>query len=92
MPTYDYECQKCRHKFEAFQSITAATLKKCPECGKHSLRRLIGAGAGIIFRGSGFYITDYKQGSSAGAKAAGKSSPGKASGGTDSSTGSDPSS
>lgn len=60
MPTYEYECQKCEHKFEEFQSITAKPLRKCPACGKQSLRRLIGTGAGIIFKGSGFYQTDYR--------------------------------
>jgi putative FmdB family regulatory protein len=60
MPTYDYLCQKCEHKFEQMQSITANSLRKCPECGKMSLKRLIGAGAGIIFKGSGFYETDYR--------------------------------
>lgn len=59
MPTYEYECEKCRHKFEVFQSITADPLKKCPTCnGK--VRRLIGVGAGLIFKGSGFYTTDYR--------------------------------
>ena len=58
MPTYDYECEKCGHKFEAFHSMTAESLKKCPKCsGK--VKRLIGAGAGLIFKGSGFYATDY---------------------------------
>lgn len=61
MPTYDYRCDACRHEFDAFQSITDAALKKCPKCGKNKLRRLIGAGAGIIFKGSGFYETDYKR-------------------------------
>lgn len=60
MPTYDYLCGKCGHEFEKFQSITAGTLKKCPECGKMSLQRLIGTGSGIIFKGSGFYQTDYR--------------------------------
>jgi len=60
MPTYDYECENCGHQFEQFQSITAKPLKKCPECGKMKLQRLIGAGAGIIFKGSGFYQTDYR--------------------------------
>jgi len=59
MPTYEYECRKCGHKLEKFQSITAAPLKKCPSCGKMSLHRLLGAGAGIIFKGTGFYQTDY---------------------------------
>jgi putative FmdB family regulatory protein len=61
MPTYDYKCAACGHRFEAFQSITAAALDKCPECGKKRLERLIGAGAAVIFKGSGFYQTDYKQ-------------------------------
>lgn len=60
MPTYDYQCQACGHTFEAFQSITAKPMKKCPECGKSRLKRLIGTGAGIIFKGSGFYETDYR--------------------------------
>lgn len=60
MPTYDYRCQACNHKFEEFQSITAKTLRKCPECGKLKLQRLIGIGAGVIFKGSGFYETDYR--------------------------------
>ncbi len=55
MPTYDYECQACDHRFEKFQSIMANPLKKCPECKKMSLQRLIGTGAGVIFKGSGFY-------------------------------------
>lgn len=60
MPTYAYACEQCDHEFEAFQSITARSLRKCPECGKVALRRLIGTGAGIIFKGSGFYETDYR--------------------------------
>ena len=60
MPTYDYECRNCHHAFEEFQSITAKHLRKCPVCGKRTLKRLIGAGAGVIFRGSGFYTTDYR--------------------------------
>ena len=60
MPTYDYECRECEHLFEEFQSITAKPLRRCPECGKNKLRRLIGAGAGVIFKGSGFYETDYR--------------------------------
>jgi putative FmdB family regulatory protein len=70
MPTYDYRCKKCNHEFEAFQSMSEPTLKTCPQCGKRSLQRLIGAGAGIIFKGNGFYITDYKRGSSSSAGAA----------------------
>ena len=60
MPTYDYVCDNCDHAFEEFQSITAKNLRKCPECKKSKLRRLIGAGAGVIFKGSGFYETDYR--------------------------------
>ena len=60
MPTYDYECGACGHKFEEFQSIMAGSRRKCPKCRKSKLRRLIGAGAGVIFRGSGFYQTDHR--------------------------------
>ena len=60
MPTYDYQCQSCGHSFEKFQSMTASTLRKCPKCGKLSLVRLIGSGAGVIFKGSGFHETDYR--------------------------------
>lgn len=60
MPTYEYECQACHHKFEEFQSITAKPIKKCPSCGKLKVHRLISSGAGFIFKGSGFYITDYR--------------------------------
>jgi putative FmdB family regulatory protein len=60
MPTYDYECGTCGEKFEKFQSITAPAIRKCPSCGKLAVRRLIGTGAGVIFKGSGFYQTDYR--------------------------------
>ena len=60
MPTYDYECDACEHKFEHFQGINDAHLKKCPECGKNKLRRLIGAGGAVMFKGTGFYQTDYR--------------------------------
>jgi putative FmdB family regulatory protein len=59
MPTYDYECQKCGHRFEQFQSITSEPLKRCPKC-KGKVKRLLGTGAGILFKGSGFYLTDYR--------------------------------
>ncbi len=59
MPTYDYECLTCQHRFEKFQSMTAEPESACPECGG-PVKKLIGGGAGIIFRGSGFYITDYR--------------------------------
>ena len=60
MPTYEYKCDACGAEFERFQSITAEPIKRCPECGKAKVRRLIGTGAGLIFKGSGFYITDYR--------------------------------
>jgi putative FmdB family regulatory protein len=60
MPTYEYECLKCKYRFEKFQGIKDDPLKECPKCGG-KLRRLISAGAGIIFKGNGFYHTDYKK-------------------------------
>src|SRR5438309_2021579 len=60
MPTYEYKCDACGHEFERFQPITAAPVKRCPKCGKSKVRRLISGGAGLIFKGSGFYITDYR--------------------------------
>ncbi|MBL8887582.1 MAG: hypothetical protein JNK16_13060 [Phycisphaerales bacterium] len=60
MPTYDYKCNACGHAFDEFQSMSAPHLKKCPKCGKLKLERLIGTGAALMFKGSGFYITDYR--------------------------------
>lgn len=60
MPTYEYACPKCGHEFEQFQSMRDEPLKKCPKCKKAGVKRLVGGGAGLIFKGSGFYITDYK--------------------------------
>ncbi len=60
MPTYGYECRKCGHQFDAFQKMTDAPLKRCPKCKKDAVRRLISGGAGLLFKGSGFYITDYR--------------------------------
>ena len=60
MPTYDYQCDACDHEFELFQSISEPVKRKCPECGKMKLRRLFGTGAAIMFKGSGFYQTDYR--------------------------------
>jgi putative FmdB family regulatory protein len=60
MPTYDYECSACGHRYELFQSITAKPDKKCPACRRSTAKRLIGTGAGIIFKGPGFYVTDYR--------------------------------
>ena len=80
MPTYDYRCSKCDHVWELFQSIKASPVKKCPECGKQGAKRIIGSGAGIIFRGSGFYQTDYRSESYKKAAAADKK-PSESSGG-----------
>jgi putative FmdB family regulatory protein len=74
MPTYDYVCDACQHAFELFQSIKEESKRKCPECGKHKLRRLIGPGAAIVFKGSGFYKTDYRSESYKKAAAAEKTS------------------
>lgn len=60
MPTYEYKCEACGDRFERFQSITANPIRKCPKCGKLKVKRLLGTGAGLIFKGSGFYITDYR--------------------------------
>ncbi len=60
MPTYEYVCDQCEHEFELFQQMSDSVKRKCPECGKLKLRRLIGTGAGVIFKGSGFYQTDYR--------------------------------
>lgn len=65
MPTYEYECDNCNKTFEVFQKITDEPLKKCPKCNK-KIKRLIGGGSGIIFKGSGFYATDYRKGGAAG--------------------------
>jgi putative FmdB family regulatory protein len=73
MPTYEYACAACGHQFEEFQSIKAKPLTTCPECKKKKVKRLISAGAGFIFKGSGFYITDYRSESY---KAAAKSDSG----------------
>lgn len=75
MPTYEYACQKCDHTFEQFQSMRDDPLVRCPACGKKSLKRLLGGGSGLIFKGSGFYITDYRKG---GASKGGESKGGEA--------------
>jgi len=79
MPTYDYVCGSCGHQFERFQSITAEPIRECPKCEKRSVRRVITAGAGVIFKGSGFYQTDYR--SKSYQEAAKKERPEKKSGG-----------
>ena len=91
MPTYDYECEACGHHFERWQEMSARKLRTCPECGKRRLVRLVGAGAGVIFKGSGFYETDYKRkqpsspakSSSASSDASAKSESSSSSKGTD---------
>lgn len=60
MPTYDYRCQSCNHELEAFQSMSDPALTLCPECGEDKLKRSIGGGMGVIFKGSGFYVNDSK--------------------------------
>src|SRR5438874_10639445 len=60
MPTYEYQCDACNHNFDEFQSMSEAHLTKCPKCGKKKLRRVFGTGAAVIFKGSGFYQTDYR--------------------------------
>jgi putative FmdB family regulatory protein len=60
MPTYEYQCSACNHRLEEFQSFSDEPLTKCPECGKRKLRRLLGTGAAVLFKGSGFYETDYR--------------------------------
>ena len=60
MPTYEYQCDACEHNFDEFQSMSEPALKKCPKCGKQKLRRVFGTGAAILFKGSGFYETDYR--------------------------------
>jgi putative FmdB family regulatory protein len=82
MPTYDYRCEACGHTFEEFQSITAPAIRRCPVCGRKRVKRLIGPGAGIIFKGSGFYQTDYRSESykKAAAKDKGAAGEGKSGG------------
>jgi putative FmdB family regulatory protein len=72
VPTYDYRCRACGHELEMFQSMSEGPKRKCPECGELKLQRLIGMGAGIVFKGSGFYETDYRSSSYATDKAADK--------------------
>ncbi len=72
MPTYDYVCTACDHELEAFQPMKDAPLRQCPACRKPRLKRRVGGGAGLIFKGSGFYITDYRR------QPAGKSEGGEA--------------
>ena len=75
MPTYEYLCPKCGHAFEQFQSMSDEPLKKCPKCKKTGVKRLVGGGAGLIFKGTGFYITDYKNKSAGAGKKDGGGEP-----------------
>jgi len=77
MPTYHYRCKSCRHEFEELEKMSDPPLVVCPECHKHSLSRLIGGGTGLVFKGSGFYITDYKEKKPSGASSAGTKSESK---------------
>ena len=77
MPTYDYECNECGHTFELFQTFSEPVKRKCPECGRLKLRRLFGTGAALLFKGSGFYQTDYRSESYKKAAAADKPSESK---------------
>jgi putative FmdB family regulatory protein len=61
MPTYEYICRACGHAFEQFQNMSADPTRECPDCGKHEVERLISSGGGIVFKGSGFYATDYRK-------------------------------
>ena len=72
MPTYEYQCDACDHLFELYQGINDPKKRKCPECGKLKLRRLLGTGSAVVFKGSGFYQTDYRSDSYKKAKAADK--------------------
>ena len=60
MPTYEYECEACGHRFEKFQSMSEKSIRKCPECSKSKVQRVISGGSGVLFKGSGFYQTDYR--------------------------------
>jgi putative FmdB family regulatory protein len=81
MPTYDYRCDACDHAFELFQSISEPVKRKCPQCGRPKLRRLFGTGAAVVFKGSGFYQTDYRSDSYK--KAADKEKPASETGGSE---------
>jgi len=89
MPTYDYECDACGHEWELFQRIVEDAVKKCPECKKKKARRLFGTGAAIMFKGSGFYETDYRSDSYKKGAAAAKDKGKKDSGSSDSKSSSD---
>lgn len=76
MPTYEYRCGACGHAFERFQSMNDDPVRECPECGQDAAERMISSGAGLIFKGSGFYVTDYKRSSGESGQEAGASDNG----------------
>ncbi len=82
MPTYEYHCDACEHNFDEFQSMSEEPLKKCPKCGRKKLRRVFGTGAAILFKGSGFYETDYRSDSYKSAAKADQEAAAKATGTT----------
>jgi putative FmdB family regulatory protein len=88
MPTYEYHCDACEHNFDEFQSIKEPPLTKCPQCGKKKLRRVFGTGAAVLFKGSGFYQTDYRSESYKSAAKAEQEAAAKKSGDADGSSGS----
>ncbi|MGB2868362.1 MAG: FmdB family zinc ribbon protein [Bacteroidota bacterium] len=77
MPTYDYVCKECGHAFEEYQLMNAERLMVCPNCGKPALKRLMGSGAGMLFKGSGYYQTDYKKSNGSGSPAKDSTKPEK---------------
>jgi putative FmdB family regulatory protein len=77
MPSYDYKCRECGHTFEEFQSMKAEMLVVCPSCGKPALKRLMAGGVGMIFKGSGFYVTDYKKTGSPSSNSSSNGNPSK---------------
>jgi putative FmdB family regulatory protein len=87
MPTYEYHCDACEHNFDEFQSMSEESLTKCPQCGKRKLRRVFGTGAAILFKGSGFYETDYRSESYKSAAKADHEAATKTSGGTNTTAG-----
>jgi putative FmdB family regulatory protein len=87
MPTYEYQCDVCNHNFDEFQSMSEKPLKKCPKCGKPKLRRVFGTGAAILFKGSGFYQTDYRSESYKSAAKADQEAAGKKAADTNGTTG-----
>jgi putative FmdB family regulatory protein len=89
MPTYEYHCDACEHNFDEFQSMSEPALTKCPKCGKKKLRRVFGTGAAILFKGSGFYQTDYRSESYKSAAKADQEAASKGSTAADGSNGSD---